>query len=126
MNDTTRESGSKTEEFEHVGCVENPFDLGVTEYIPKDLKTQAQRDIENICDEIKGILLEKNRKYGNSALEPVRVFSQAEPDEQIRVRIDDKISRLRSGQVDDDEDVILDLIGYLTLLIVYRRNNGKV
>jgi hypothetical protein len=38
--------------------------------------------------------------------------------EQIRVRIDDKLSRLRNQQADEDEDVIDDLIGYLVLLKV--------
>jgi hypothetical protein len=81
----------------------------------------AQRAIESVIDEIEEFLLEKNRKYGNSALEPVRVMSKAATDEQIRVRIDDKLSRLQSGQLDDDEDVILDLIGYFILLIVHKR-----
>lgn len=39
------------------------------------------------------MLLAKNAAYGNSALEPVRIFSKADPTEQIRVRIDDKLSR---------------------------------
>lgn len=78
----------------------------------------AQQIIAQICDEIKSMLLEKNRKYGNSALEPIRVFSKADAKEQIRVRIDDKLSRLRSLQQDETEDVISDLIGYLVLLKV--------
>jgi hypothetical protein len=65
-------------------------------------------------------LLEKNRKYGDSALSPVRIFSKANPVEQIRIRLDDKISRLQSQQVDDTEDTELDLAGYLVLLRVAR------
>lgn len=38
------------------------------------------------------MLEEKNRMYGNSALEPLRIFSKAPPDEQLNVRIDDKLS----------------------------------
>jgi hypothetical protein len=76
---------------------------------------QTQTDISIICDEIKELLLEKNRKYGDSALNPVRVFSKASPLEQLKVRIDDKLSRLRNEQDDEDEDVITDLIGYLVL-----------
>lgn len=71
--------------------------------------------------EIKATLLEKNRKYGNSALEPARVFSKASPIEQLLVRIDDKISRIQSGQADDNEDAVQDLIGYLVLLRIARR-----
>lgn len=80
--------------------------------------TETQRSIANQCDHLKQTLLEKNRKYGNSALEPVRLFSKADPVEQIRVRIDDKLSRMKSAQIDDTEDVELDLAGYLVLLKV--------
>ena len=31
--------------------------------------TETQERIANKCDELKALLLEKNRKYGNSALE---------------------------------------------------------
>ena len=71
--------------------------------------------IIKICDEIKIILLNKNRKYGDSAINPVRIFSKADSVEQINVRIDDKISRIKSSQDDDTEDAELDLIGYLIL-----------
>jgi len=71
------------------------------------------------CNELKAMLQAKNKAYGNSALEPMRVFSKAEPTEQIRVRIDDKLSRIRNGTI-DDEDTILDLIGYLILLRIAR------
>ena len=81
----------------------------------------AQTDICRECDTVLNMLLAKNRRYGNSALEPVRVFSQSNPVEQIRVRIDDKLSRISSRQADDDEDVVLDLIGYLILLRIARR-----
>ncbi len=77
--------------------------------------SRAQIDIATVCDEIKELLLEKNRKYGDSALNPVRVFSKASPIEQIKVRLDDKLSRLRNQQDDEDEDVLTDLIGYIVL-----------
>lgn len=82
-------------------------------------RTPRQESIVEACDAIKSMLLEKNRKYGDSALNPVRIFSTAGPAEQIKVRIDDKISRLRAMRaVEDDEDVLTDLIGYLVLLKV--------
>ena len=77
--------------------------------------TQTQCDIAAICDELKQLLLDKNRKYGDSALNPVRIFSKASTLEQLRVRMDDKLSRLRNAQDDDDEDPVTDLIGYLVL-----------
>lgn len=80
-----------------------------------------QQLIAEECDSIKSLLLEKNRKYGNSALTPVRIFSTADPIEQIKVRIDDKLSRIRFSQSDEDEDVLTDLIGYLVLLKIAKK-----
>jgi hypothetical protein len=77
--------------------------------------------IASECSAIERMLIEKNRKYGNSALSPKRVFSKASPVEQILVRIDDKLSRIGSAQPDETEDAVLDLIGYLILLRVARR-----
>lgn len=72
--------------------------------------------LNQIISSITSMLIEKNRKYGNSALEPIRVFSKASPQEQILVRIDDKLSRFKNQAIDEDEDVVNDLIGYLILL----------
>lgn len=72
------------------------------------------------CDELKAMLLEKDRAYGSSALSPVRVFSKADRIEQLRVRLDDKLSRLMRGDA-AGEDVVLDLLGYLVLLRVAQR-----
>lgn len=82
--------------------------------------TSTQRVIAEECDAIKELLLSKNRAYGDSAIRPIRVMSRADPEEQIRVRIDDKLSRLARGDA-AGEDVELDLIGYLVLLRVLRR-----
>ena len=75
--------------------------------------------IAETCDAIKVMLLEKNKAYGNSATEPVRIFSSASSDEQLLVRIDDKLSRIARGK-EMGEDVIDDLIGYLVLLKIVR------
>lgn len=83
-------------------------------------------DLQVVLDEIRDMLVEKNRRYGNSALEPVRVFSKADPLEQLKVRMDDKLSRIRSAQADDDEDVINDLLGYLLIYKVAQRGVGRV
>jgi len=70
-----------------------------------------------VLDEIRDLLIAKNRKYGNSALEPLGVFSQLSAKEGLLVRIDDKLKRIKNGSLErDDEDVINDLIGYLVLL----------
>jgi hypothetical protein len=70
-----------------------------------------------VLDEIRDLLIAKNQKYGNSALEPLGVFSQLSAKEGLLVRIDDKLKRIKNGSLQkDDEDVINDLIGYLVLL----------
>ena len=88
---------------------------GMTALFSRPPLSDTQKKISEVCDEVKNLLLEKNRKYGDSALNPKRVFSKASPIEQINVRIDDKISRIMSAQDDDTEDAELDLIGYLIL-----------
>jgi hypothetical protein len=84
----------------------------------------TQAAIADECDAIKSMLLAKNAEYGDSAVHPVRIFSTADPTEQIRVRIDDKISRLAApGKKTIAEDTVADLIGYLILLRVAERKS---
>lgn len=82
--------------------------------VERAMRSDAERIAEE-CDALKAMLLEKNKAYGSSALSPVRIFSKADTVEQIRVRIDDKLSRLMRGSA-AGEDVVKDLLGYLILL----------
>lgn len=110
-----------------LSCMERCADFqsaagsGVSRIMQPDPAQAAPDLIREECDALCTMLLEKNAKYGNSALEPVRVFSKADPVEQIRVRLDDKLSRLMRGAGTEDEDVEIDLMGYLILLRVARR-----
>jgi hypothetical protein len=74
-----------------------------------------EQDVYNELSVIADMLISKNKKYGNSALKPMRVFSKMNTLEQINVRIDDKLSRIANRKNDEDEDPELDLIGYLIL-----------
>lgn len=77
---------------------------------------RVESEITNECANLAALLISKNRQYGNSALNPLRVFSRAPSTEQILVRIDDKLSRIRTGaHSTDQEDTVLDLLGYLIL-----------
>lgn len=79
-------------------------------------ETVVADDLAEVLADVKDMLLEKNRAYGDSALEPVQVFSKGlGKDAGIRVRIDDKLSRLARGSA-AGEDVEHDLLGYLVLL----------
>ena len=81
-----------------------------------------KEDVSSILDEIRDMLVSKNEKYGNSALEPIGVFSKLSPKEGLLIRIDDKLKRIKNGSLDkDDEDVVNDLIGYLVLLKIHAK-----
>jgi len=56
--------------------------------------SNAQQLIRAECREVEHIFPAKNAAYGNSALQPLRVFSKADAVEQIRVRLDHKLSRI--------------------------------
>ena len=85
-----------------------------------------EEQVKTLANGIADMLIEKNKSYGNSALEPVRIFSKADSIEQICVRIDDKLSRIKNGCNFSNEDTINDLIGYLFLLKIKlgEQNNG--
>jgi len=98
----------------------------VVNLVPDDERGRTESLIAEICNDIRDLLLAKNRAYGNSALKPIRVFSKASAKEQILVRLDDKLNRIKQGNdiLESDEDVITDLIGYLVLLRVWQNENG--
>lgn len=79
-------------------------------------------ELDAVLSSVKQMLLEKNAAYGDSALNPVRIFSQGSIIEQLNVRIDDKLSRLARGSA-AGEDVINDLLGYL---IIYRIQSNRL
>ena len=87
--------------------------------------SNTQDHIVAVCNELRDFIVEKNLKYGDSAIDPVRIFSKAPPDEQLKVRVDDKLSRIARGVENlEDEDVLRDLVGYMILMLVQRKQNG--
>ena len=91
--------------------------------------SDTQAAIIATCEEVKDFLLTKNAAYGDSAITPLRIFSTADRVEQIKVRIDDKLSRLANwpGEADApiEEDTVMDLIGYLILLRIATRREAS-
>jgi hypothetical protein len=87
---------------------------------------QTEDSITKIVKEIEDMLIEKNRAYGDSALDPVRIFSKSEATEQLYVRIDDKLSRIKRGHEYPGDDTISDLIGYLILLLIAKERDERV
>lgn len=79
---------------------------------------ETQKKIAFLCDAMKQLLLEKNKRYGNSILSPLRIFSKKDRDDSdLPARIDDKLSRIRNSEKYRFNDIV-DLIGYLFLLLV--------
>lgn len=85
---------------------------------------ETQFTIGQVCDEIKEMLIAKNKSYGDSAIDPIRIFSKADNTEQIKIRIDDKLSRIARGTEFYGDNDIDDLVGYLILLKIARELNG--
>jgi hypothetical protein len=82
--------------------------------------------VYQVLSEITEMLITKNQKYGNSAIEPLGIFSDLDPEEGLKVRIDDKLKRIKNGSLDkDDEDVVNDLIGYLVLLKIHANQQSS-
>jgi hypothetical protein len=90
----------------------------------KALGAPAGHSIWSTCHEIAHMLIEKNISYGNSALEPARIFSTADSTEQLKVRIDDKLNRVKNNQGYAGDNDIDDLIGYLVLYKIAKANSN--
>ena len=75
------------------------------------------RELFKINREITELLINKNKAYGNTALNPINIFSKLNSTEAICARIDDKLARIKNKGINDaTEDTVNDLIGYLLLL----------
>tara|TARA_R110002153_G_scaffold64304_14_gene172215 strand:- start:1253 stop:1525 length:273 start_codon:yes stop_codon:yes gene_type:complete len=86
----------------------------------KDTQIKIRLTMEEMTD----FLISKNEQYGDSVMSPIRIFSDADTEAGLRIRIDDKLNRLMQGNdsMEKDEDVVKDLIGYLTLLLISMRD----
>ena len=84
--------------------------------------------VKAVTNEVAELLIAKNKSYGNSALDPLRCFYRGSALDAIKVRIDDKLSRIMRGNDYGEEDVVKDLLGYLVLYKIAKdveKNNDK-
>jgi hypothetical protein len=83
-------------------------------------------DIDLVLGEIRRLLIEKNKAYGNSVFEPLMILSKLSVRDRIFVRIEDKLNRAFHGE-DLGEDTLLDLLGYLILerIDAHRKSQAK-
>jgi len=78
------------------------------------------------CKEIESLLIDKNNKYGDSALDPLHIFSSCDASTSIKVRLDDKLKRIaNAGIVEDTEDTLIDIAGYIILLMIAKDNESN-
>ena len=88
--------------------------------------------IKEVAREVVLLLLEKNKNYGDTANNPLHIFSKLNAREGLCARIDDKLSRIKPLGIDkatdlaSSEDTIKDLIGYLILLKVQMEKENDV
>lgn len=76
------------------------------------------KEIASIFSSMAALVVEKNRRYGDSALEPVKVFARhIGQSDAIRIRLDDKLARIKnSGELRKND--CADIMGYLSLLCI--------
>jgi hypothetical protein len=77
----------------------------------------TQNKIKQVINSLEQTLLEKNKRYGNSALEPINIFCKLSASNGIQQRLDDKLMRIKNSNELRKNDVF-DLMGYLVLLSV--------
>lgn len=82
--------------------------------------TTFEKNLNSILNSIGKFLKEKNKRYGNSALEPSNMFFKGNSEEGLRIRIDDKLKRIKNSDVLRKNDIV-DLIGYLIILCITKK-----
>lgn len=83
---------------------------GFCDYLKKD-------DIDKFYDAHRRMLLEKNKRYGDSALHNLGVFAKGGEENSIGVRLDDKLGRIKKSVTLKKNDVS-DVCGYLVLYCI--------
>lgn len=83
-----------------------------------DLPPTQQR-IHEIMEAMKDLLLYKNQKYGDSAINPKKIFYKGDSTNSILIRLDDKLGRVMSNTEEKPRiNDVCDIIGYCTLLLI--------
>lgn len=84
-----------------------------------DFLTNTQDRIKDIMDAITDLLLYKNQKYGDSAINPKKIFFKGDSTNSILIRLDDKLGRVMANPDEKPRtNDVADIIGYCTLLLI--------
>lgn len=84
----------------------------------KQVDCNVQDKISAIYDAMKDLQIDKNKKYGNSALSPLHIFYKGDSQNSILIRLDDKLNRIKNNSGAIRNNDVCDLIGYLILLLI--------
>ena len=82
---------------------------------------ETKEKINRVTSSLNELLAIKNARYGDSALNPIGIFTKHMSKENttalnlILTRLDDKLQRIKNADVLRKNDVV-DLMGYCTLL----------
>ena len=88
--------------------------------------SEFSKKLDKTTKKLTDLLKSKNKAYGNSALEPANIFSQANAVDSLSARIDDKLMRIKNKGIHDaTEDTVHDLVGYLLLLLMALEDQEK-
>ena len=90
-----------------------------------NLNINYHKELKLVLKDLELFLIDKNKKYGNSLFDDEGVFHKGSPLDKINARIDDKLARKKNNR-NDDEDVELDLIGYLINKRIYLNQTKQV
>jgi hypothetical protein len=74
-------------------------------------------NIDKLFDNFKEFLKEKNRRYGDSAINPIKIFSKVDASNSILIRLDDKLNRITNSSELRKND-ISDIFGYIALYMI--------
>ena len=77
-----------------------------------------QEKIKKKCDEIRDLLIEKNKSYGNAVFDKGVLFN-VDPMYAIQARINDKLNRIKNSNTYLSDNDLMDVTGYLILLQVH-------
>ena len=93
-------------------------------YLGKQKKYMDRKNeaCEKVLNSIKKVLIEKNKRYGNAALEPLGVFYKGDAENSIKIRLDDKLSRIKNSKTLRKND-LYDLLGYCILYLINKEYN---
>lgn len=87
---------------------------------PRSEHEKFEANLHEVLDSLFEFLSAKNKNYGNSALEPIGIFSKGGAEDGILRRMDDKLNRIKNSDVLRKNDIV-DLMGYLAILCINKK-----